>query len=105
MNHPHYPFLSSTRDHVYLFVSVGTHGYIKKIVQFKALHDEVFNLGFGDLDGNTFDFSDTVVTNKGDMEAVFATIIAIIERFFQNRSNAQIVITGSTLSRTRLYQI
>jgi len=105
MNHQHYPFLSSTRDTIYVFVSPGKHGYIKKIVQFKALHDEIFNLGFGDLDGNSFDFNDSIVTNNGDMETVLATVVTIIERFFDNRPNAQIFITGSTPARTRLYQI
>jgi hypothetical protein len=105
MNQTHYSFQYARAEKVYEFFSQGKRGKIKKVVQFKPIHEDVFNLGFGDFSDELGLIDDTVVTDNGDMEMIFATVIAIIETFLLRFPDARIFLTGSTESRIRLYQI
>ncbi|MCF0042654.1 DUF6934 family protein [Dyadobacter fanqingshengii] len=105
MNQPHYAFKHASKKNTFSFVSIGKRGQIKKVVQFRLIEDNVYNLGFGDYSEELKTLDDMVVTNNGDMEKVLATIIAIIEHFFTGNPDVHIFLTGSTPSRTRLYQI
>lgn len=89
----------------YEFISEGPKGSIKKIIRFTQISTSVFNTGFGDLDEETGEISDTVVTNNNDSRKVRATVAATIHDFTIQYPAVWIIAKGSTLSRTRLYRI
>lgn len=87
----------------YSFVSKGRHGAIIKMVQFTPTSIKgVFNLAFGDLlpDGNIDDKSNS---NNGDMIKVLGTVIEIVKDFTNENAHLNIVFSGSTAERTKLY--
>jgi hypothetical protein len=87
------------------FESQGHKGTIKKIARFLLIGQHLYSFGFGDLDINTGDISDTVVSNNGDGAKVLATVANIIHDFTAVFQNATIFIRGSTPARTRWYQM
>ena len=89
----------------YEFVSEGPKGKIKKVVRFSGITNNVYNLGFGDLNEETGEISDTIVTNNNDSRKVLATVVATVHDFTQLHPEAWIIAKGSTQSRTRLYRI
>ena len=64
-----------------------------------------YNLGFGDLDPSTGKINDLAVTNNKDREKILATVAATVLDFIKRFPDAIIYAKGSTLARTRLYQI
>lgn len=62
-------------------------------------------MGFGDLDEETGEISDTVITNNNDSHKVLATVAATIHDFTIQYPGVWVIAKGSTLSRTRLYRI
>ena len=46
---------------------------MKKIIRFTQITNNVFNLGFGDLDETSGEISDISVTNNNDSRKVLAT--------------------------------
>ena len=73
------------------FISEGTKGAIRKLIEFQATTDpEVYNLAFRDKDPSTGNMNDLAVTNNGDTEMVLATV------FFDNYPVAYVYATGST---------
>jgi hypothetical protein len=105
MTEPIYQIRYSPFDEIYTFESVGKYGSIQKVVSFIEFKDNVFNIGFGDLDPFTDEIDDKIVSDNGDMKTVLATIIAIIKDFSKKNPSAYIYFEGSSKSRTRLYQI
>lgn len=89
----------------YEFSSIGPKGYIKKVVRFTQIANEVFNLGFGDLNEETGDISDISVTNNNDSRKVLATVASTVHDFTLHYPSSWIVAKGSSLSRTRLYRM
>lgn len=65
----------------------------------------IYNLGFGDLNPETGEIDDIVVSDNGDEEVVLSTVVATIHMFFDKHPKAQVYLSGSTKSRTRLYRI
>jgi hypothetical protein len=90
---------------LFKFVSFGNKGEITKIVEFTQISDNFYNLGFGDLDENTGEASDSNVSNNGDAENVLATVAKCVDIFMEKHTDSQVYATGSTESRTRLYRI
>jgi hypothetical protein len=105
MDRPHYEIEYSLPLKVYLFVSEGKHGRVKKIVKFNLIQKDLFNLGFGDWKEDDHDFDDLVVTDNGDMEMVLSTVIKITGKFLYMNPGVSVYLTGSTASRTRLYRL
>ncbi|MCF2500535.1 DUF6934 family protein [Dyadobacter chenhuakuii] len=105
MNHQHYVFKYGGKKNTFSFISLGKRGRIKKVVQFRLIENNVYNLGFGDYSEEFDTLDDQVVTDNGDMEKVLATVIAVMEHFLKRNPEVRIFLTGSTPSRTRLYQI
>ena len=64
-----------------------------------------YNLGFGDLDLETREINDEIVTNNGDGQKVLATVVSTIYSFTGKNPEAYIYATGSSESRTRLYRM
>jgi hypothetical protein len=88
------------------FISEGHKGLIHKIVRYQLTNLKgVYNLAFGDKDHSTGDINDTVISNNGDSEKVLASVVATVYAFTDRYPDAWIYATGSTKSRTRLYQI
>lgn len=104
MNQPTYK-IQVSEENTYSFISVGRRGLILKVVRFDEIEPDIFNLGFGDFDFEKQTLSDSIVSDNGDMEKILATVVSILNDFLQNNPKFSVFIVGSTLSRTRLYQI
>jgi len=106
MRLPKYPLASSDKMMTFEFISEGHKGLIHKIVRYQLTNLKgVYNLAFGDKDHLTGDINDTVISNNGDSEKVLASVVATVYAFTDRYPDAWIYATGSTKSRTRLYQI
>lgn len=92
----------------YHFYSEGLRGHIKKVVRFQPCYIEYipcYNLVFGDWNACDCSIDDLVVTDNQDTQKLLATVAAIVVDFTVYFSDAIIYATGSTLARTRRYQI
>ena len=87
------------------FISEGPKGQITKLVQFLKIDENVFNLAFGDKKEGENDIDDKIITDNKDSQKVLATVAATVLAFTEKYSKAWIIASGSTQSRTRLYQI
>ncbi len=105
MNKPKYEVNYSPFEEIYTFTSIGQKGEIRKAVQLFEYQENVFNLGFGDLDPLTDEIDDKSVSGNGDTEMVLATVISIAVDFLKRNPMANISFKGSSESRTRLYQM
>lgn len=103
-----YKLDSGDDSFTYEFDSEGPRGRIRKIIKFQYLNypgGNVYNLGFGNLDEETGDMDDSVVSDNGDQLKILHTVAEAVIDFFGARPKAIILIKGSTSSRTRLYQM
>lgn len=107
MNEESYQFIKEPEVFYYEFFSEGPNGKIRKIVQFQQLskEEEIFNLGFGDFDEQNQDIDDLSVSNNQDTQKVLTTVAKTVMDFIQQHPKAIVLAKGSTLSRTRLYQM
>ncbi len=106
MNKPKYLYKTEDEFMIYEFVSEGSKGSIKKLIEYtKTANENVFNLGFGDYDEITKSINDLSVTNNGDSLKVLATVASTVFAFIEKHPNAYILATGSTSVRTRLYRM
>jgi hypothetical protein len=106
MNLDTYNLKSDNELEIFEFESIGTKGIIQKLVIFKETSFRgIYNLGFGDIDPQTGNTDDKVVSDNGDGEIVLSTVVATIHKFFDKHPDAQVYLSGSTKSRTRLYRI
>jgi hypothetical protein len=105
MHLPKYQYKSNDSFLDYEFVSNGPKGNIRKIVRFSRLSSKVYNLAFGDLDEETGELNDRIVSNNKDSMIVLATIADIVNSFLSHFPERYVAVRGSTHSRTRLYRI
>jgi hypothetical protein len=106
MKLPRYQLKSGDNLMTFEFISEGYKGQIPKIVQYNETNlKDVYNLAFGDKDGETGELDDTIISNNGDNEKVLATVVATIYAFTDKHPDAWIYASGSTKSRTRLYRM
>lgn len=106
MNLEQYQLRSGLELLSYEFVSDGLKGLIPKRIQFTLVNKQgVYNLAFGDKNSVTGEIDDKVISNNGDSEKVLATVVGAVFAFLDQHPNAWIFAAGSTLSRTRLYQM
>jgi hypothetical protein len=105
MHLPRYAFKTNENFLDYEFSSNGPKGNIKKVVRFTEISTHIYNLAFGDLDDDSGEISDIVVSNNNDSRKVLATVAATVHDFTLQHPGAWIIAKGSTLSRTRLYRI
>lgn len=67
---------------------------------------QVYNVAFGDWDAEQKNINDSVITNNADKNEILATVAAAILEFIQyTPPDTFLYAKGSTLSRTRLYQM
>jgi hypothetical protein len=106
MNLPKYDIRNGKTVFFYEFTSEGNNGSIKKVVNFQDTNlKDFYNLAFGDKDPITGEIDDKVVSNNGDMEKIFGTIVSIIYSFTNRFPDAWVYAEGSTPARTRLYRM
>lgn len=88
------------------FISVGSKGAIRKIIEFQATSTPgLYNLAFGDKNPETDEIDDLAISNNGDTQKVLGTVVAALYAFFDRNREAIIYATGSTPARTRLYRM
>lgn len=104
MRYDKYDNLLSSPDLLeYEFLSQGPHGSITKTIKFEpTLHDEIFNLAFGNPkpDGT---IDDLIVNNNKDRNKILATVAHSVRLFCSKYPDKWIHFAGSTPERTRLY--
>ncbi|MDB4873096.1 MAG: hypothetical protein JWL97_4100 [Gemmatimonadales bacterium] len=107
MNLSHYTYFARNNFKEYEFYSEGPKGRIKKVVMFTKMQDDlaIYNLAFGDEDPETGVVSDLVTTDNKDTAMVLATVANTILDFCDRYGDHYIYARGSTIARTRLYQI
>jgi hypothetical protein len=108
MNIDKYRFSVSDTFLDFEFDSDGPKGKIRKVVRYSPQNANgitYFNLGFGDLNRKTGKIDDLATTNNADRDKILATVAATVLEFTQHFPDVLVYATGSTPSRTRLYQI
>ncbi|MDR3296780.1 MAG: hypothetical protein LBS94_00910 [Prevotellaceae bacterium] len=106
MNFEHYDIHYGNQRTTFEFTSVGVKGRITKVIQLSSTNlNHLYNLGFGDKNEQTGEVDDKVITNNGDAPKVLATVALSVIAFTKEHPDAVIYAIGSTLSRTRLYQM
>jgi hypothetical protein len=86
MNVEHYPYYANPSFFDFEFASEGRMGRISKIARFTSVGHNIYNFGFGDLDEDTGNIRDDVVSNNGDAEKVLFTVaqlFTILQRYIQ----------------------
>lgn len=64
------------------FLSDGPKGQIRKLIQFQQMNlPNLYNLAFGDINPDTGELDDKVITGNGDSEKVLASVVAAIYAF------------------------
>ncbi|MCF8371844.1 MAG: hypothetical protein K9H64_09490 [Bacteroidales bacterium] len=106
MKYQRYEYSADEDLHIYEFISVGNKGRIRKVVEYSEMNLENFyNLAFGDIDENTGEINDEVITNNGDSLKVLSTVASTVYAFVEKHPYAWIFATGSNEVRTRLYRM
>lgn len=100
-----YQYYTNASGFDYEFDSVGPAGTIRKVAHFSVMGTNVYNFGFGDLDINTGEISDTVKSKNGDSNRILGTLGSIIYDFTTMYMEALIYIEGTDATRTRFYQM
>ena len=91
---------------VFEFISEGLKGVIRKRVQYRLVQNEnIYNLAFGDVNAETDDFDDKVITDNNDSKKVLATVASTVYTFTEKYPTAIVYAEGSNAARTRLYRI
>ena len=91
---------------VFEFISEGPKGLIRKRVQYRLVQNEnIYNLAFGDVNAETDDFDDKVITDNNDSKKVLATVASTVYTFTEKYPTAIVYAEGSNAARTRLYRI
>jgi hypothetical protein len=106
MNLEKYTLDADEELYTFEFNSFGPKGTIRKIVQYtKTNWRDIYNLGFGDKNESTGEISDFSVSNNSDSNRVLATVASSVSAFTMRYPHLWVYATGSSESRTRLYQI
>ncbi len=104
MNQPFYPFTILDESHRFDFVSVGRERILKTIVFYQTDNPKFFTLTLANvLPDGELDIS--TKSNNGDMEKILATVLQTITIFLSNNPEVIVGFSGSSDTRTRLYQI
>jgi len=108
MNLPRYDYTPNDDFTDYEFYSEGPNGRIKKMITFTVAQEKpvlIYNLAFGDVNEQTGDINDVVISNNEDRDKVLATVANSINDFCNQYGNHLIFAQGSDAVRTRLYQM
>jgi hypothetical protein len=108
MNLPVYPVIRLDNKLIFYFESLNPFGDnpVLKVVTYTPYYKHgalYYNLGFGDYDFQNNDFSDTAVSNNGDMRKIFATVVSTLKTFFKEKPHETVHIDGSERIRRAYY--
>jgi hypothetical protein len=92
-------------EFTYRFFSRGTRGVFEMRVCFRATRENTYNLGFGVIDPDDGWLDDLIELRNGDTQKILATVANCALIFLDEHPRCRIHATGSTPSRTRLYQM
>jgi hypothetical protein len=98
-----YQYVDVKEGKLFVFQSEGPQGLIVKIVQFTHEGNDIWNLGFGDLDNGGI--NDNIVTNNHDAMRVIRTVAKITLEFFEKYPSCTIKIRPVDEKRKKLYNI
>jgi hypothetical protein len=91
------------------FVSEGPKGRILKRIEYAKIelegYENFYNLAFGDINSDSVEIDDAVITNNQDREKVLATVANTIFIFLKRYPEAKIIMRGRNTARTRLYRM
>lgn len=77
---------------VFYFTSEGPNGRILKKVRYSKIKykgiNNLYSLGFGDINNETGDFDDSVITDNHDREKVLATVAQTVILFLKRYPKA-----------------
>ena len=106
MVHTPYIHLQALRDFsAFQFTSVGLAGPVTRQIRFNGQKDNgVYNLDLRDLPVTKKDDPGRV-TDQGDMDAVLATMIQIIEIYTERYPRRSIRLKGDTQEKAHLYRM
>jgi hypothetical protein len=108
MNIEQYSIISDSSNLSYTFQSLGPKGIINKIVLYRkinAIIENFYILTLGDWDEKSSNIDDLVITDNKDTEKILFAVAHTALLFVNHFPDANILIVGSTRSRTRLYQM
>ncbi|MEO6686745.1 MAG: hypothetical protein ABIN24_12305 [Dyadobacter sp.] len=105
MNYKSYELNKNEENTRFQFQSIGKRGIFEKVIIFNLITNEIYNLALLDYNPSSDEYSDLSITDNGDMPEIFATVIKAITEFLNQYQGKKIYFEGSTLSRTRLYQV
>lgn len=100
-----YSVIIDDEHRVYEFLSEGSRGSIKKVVQFQHLGSHLYNLAFGDWNEPEQKVDDSVRSNNNDRDKVLATVASAVIDFMIYHPHAVLFAQGNIPAKTRLYQI
>ena len=101
----HYEYTVDENFDQFEFDSDGPKGKFQKIVKLRYVTRNMYLISFGDLDPITRRLNDKAISNNSDTAKVVFTLAKIILDFTELFPEARLFFTGSTKSRTRLYQM
>ncbi len=79
MQSPFYENIKTVKDFsAFRFTSIGKREIVKVVVFQKTKEKGVYNLAMGDLIANET-FSDTEISNNGDVRKVLTTVVNIVQ--------------------------
>lgn len=106
MDEPIYPLKKSNDSIIFHFESVAPKGVLLKEVKFDLVEgiSDYYQLALYDVDKDN-NRSVLSESKNQDMNKIMATVIKCILIFLENNPSANVVFTGSTAIRTRLYKI
>ncbi len=88
------------------FFSEGPRGLVEKAILYRKFPGiDMYSLSFGGWDEKSDRIDDMAITNNGDTQKILATVAASVMFFMSQQPHATVFATGSTPSRTRLYQM
>jgi hypothetical protein len=103
-----YELVRSENGLKYTFYSEGPRGRIRKEIRFQlvpGLGKSTFNLAFGNYIEGADHLDDRSINNNNDRLKILHTVAFALIDFLEFRLRAIVWIKGSTLPRTRLYQM
>jgi hypothetical protein len=83
------------------FTSISDEKSIEKIIVFKRTAQNLWNLGFGDVQGD--DWADDIITNNNDLRTVLQTVANAVYDFCDTHPNSIILIMPLEHQRKLLY--
>lgn len=104
MDLEHYE-IENLDEHTFRFFSIGSKGKFEMRVKFSYVWQNTYNLGFGVLDPVTEALDDLIELRNGDSQKILATVANTVLLFLEQFPLVRVYATGSTRSRTRLYQM